>query len=181
MVQCKIYVALHKNRAILFLNDRQVPVSKLRKVAPMVKVVKAEALIPADAAEMADQFRAYAENALAQSKDAYAKMKGAADDAQKALEATMAKAQAANTDFGLKAVAAVRKSTESSLTHVEKLFAVKTFADFVELQTAFVREQVELAVEQSKLMQDAAQKAATDVSAPVKAAYDKAAKELKVA
>jgi phasin len=147
----------------------------------MVKAVKPEALVPADAAEMADQFRAYAENALEQSREAYAKVKGSMDDAQKTVEVTFEKVQAANTDLGLKAIAAVRKSTEATLSHMEQLMAVKSVAAFVELQTAFFRKQAELAVEQSKLLQDAATKAATDVAAPAKAAYEKAAKDLKVA
>lgn len=147
----------------------------------MVKAVKPEALVPADAAEMADQFRAYAENAIEQSKEAYSKVKVSVEDAQKAVEATISKVQSANADLGLKAIAAVRKSTEASLSHMEKLLGVKSFASLVELQTAFVRQQAELVVEQSKLLQDAAQKAATEVSAPAKAAYEKVAKELKVA
>ncbi|MCU0830800.1 MAG: phasin family protein [Rhizobiaceae bacterium] len=147
----------------------------------MVKAVKTEAFMPADAAEMADQFRNYAEQALDQSRDAYAKMKVSMEDAQKAIEATVEKVQSANADLGLKAIAAIRKSTDASLTHMEKLMGVKSFSAFVELQTSFLREQTELAVSQSKLLQEAAQKTVTEVTAPAKAAYEKVAKELKVA
>jgi phasin len=147
----------------------------------MVKAVKTETVLPADAAEMADQFRAYSESALEQSRDAYAKMKSSVDDAQKAIEATVEKVQSANAELGLKAIAAVRKSTDASLSHLEKLMGVKSFSALVELQTSYFREQAEMAVAESKVLQEAAQKAVTEVTAPAKAAYEKAAKDLKIA
>jgi phasin len=178
----KMHVALHNSRCyVLSIGRAFTGLNITRKAAIMVKSVKSETLIPVDATEMADQFRAYAETAVEQSRDAYAKLKVSMEDAQKTVETTFEKVQAANSDFGLKTIAAVRKSTDASLSHMEKLMGVKSFATFVELQTAFIRQQAELVVEQSKLLQDAAQKVATDVSAPAKAAYEKVAKELKVA
>jgi phasin len=152
----------------------------LKGATPMVKAVKTEALIPADATEMADQIRNMAENAVEQSRDAYAKMKESIEGAQKTAEVTFEKVQAAQTDFGMKTIAVVRKTTDAGLNHMEALMGVKSIAALVELQTAFVRQQAELVVEQSKLLQEAAQKAATEVAAPAKAAFEKAAKELKI-
>ena len=62
---------------------------------------------------------------------------------------------------------------------VEKLVAVKSIADLVELQTAFVREQAEKAVDTAKTMQDLYQKAGEEMSAPAKAAAEKAMNALK--
>ena len=129
----------------------------------MAKTTKIET--PVDMNAMTDQFKAYAETAVEQGRDAFAKAKTQLEDVQKAAEVNFDKLQAANNDFGMKAISAVRKSTELSLSHMESLFAVKSFAAFVELQTSFVRQQAEMMVEQTKMVQDAASKAATELKA----------------
>ncbi|TJX04421.1 MAG: phasin, partial [Mesorhizobium sp.] len=48
-------------------------------------------------------------------------------------------------------------------------------------QTAFLRKQVEMTVEQAKDFQTVASKAAEDVSKPIKTAFEKAMKEVKAA
>ncbi len=120
---------------------------------------------PTDMNATTDQFKAYAETAVEQGRDAFAKAKTQLEDVQKTAEVNFEKMQAANNDFGLKAISAVRKSTELSLSHMESLFGVKSFAAFVELQTSFVRKQAELMVEQTKMAQDVAAKAAIDLKA----------------
>ena len=90
----------------------------------MGKTAQPEVFIPADAADMADQFRAFADTALEQSRDAYAKAKTSVEEAQKAIETSFSKMQAANAAFGLKAIGAMRKSTDANLTHMEKLMGV---------------------------------------------------------
>ena len=112
-----------------------------------------------------DQFKAYAETAVEQGRDAFATAKTQLEDVQKSAELNFEKMQAANSDFGMKAISAVRKSTELSLSHMESLFGVKSFAAFVELQTSFVRKQAELMVEQTKMAQDVAAKAANELKA----------------
>lgn len=129
----------------------------------MAKAAKIET--PVDMTVVTEQFKAYAETAVEQGRDAFTKAKTQLEDAQKAAEVNFDKMQAANNDFGLKAISAVRKSTELSLSHMESLFGVKSFAAFVELQTSFVRKQAELMVEQTKMVQDAAAKAATELKA----------------
>jgi hypothetical protein len=120
---------------------------------------------PMDMNAATDQFKAYAETAAEQGRDVFAKAKTQMEDIQKSAEVNFEKMQAANSDFGMKAISAVRKSTELSLSHMESLFGVKSFAAFVELQTSFVRKQAELMVEQGKLVQEAATKAATELKA----------------
>jgi hypothetical protein len=129
----------------------------------MVKTTKIESAV--DVAAVADQFKAYTETAVEQGRDAFAKAKTQLEDVQKSAEVNFDKMQAANNDFGMKAISAVRKSTELSLSHMESLFGVKSFAAFVELQTSFVRKQAELMVEQTKMVQDAAAKAVTELKA----------------
>ena len=120
---------------------------------------------PVDMNAAADQFKAYTETAVEQGRDVFAKAKTQFEDAQKSMEVNFEKMQAANSELGMKTISAVRKSTELSLSHMESLYGVKSFAAFVELQTSFVRKQAELMVEQGKLVQEAATKAATELKA----------------
>jgi phasin len=134
-----------------------------------------------DASKVTDQFRDFAEKGLAQSKDAYAKLKTAAEDAQKTVEDTFKTAQSAGADVSLKAISALRANTEAGLSHMEALVGVKSVSDFVELQTSFFRKQAELFTAQAKDLQDASTKAAEKAAAPVKAAFEKVVSEFKAA
>ncbi|MGG7516325.1 phasin [Allorhizobium undicola] len=133
-----------------------------------------------DASKFSDSFRDFAEKGAAQSKEAYAKMKAAAEDASKTVEATLQSAQNGGVELGLKAVEALRTNAELSLSHMEALLTVKSVSEFVELQTAFIRKQAEVTVEQAKAMQDAARKVAETVTKPGKEAAEKAMSGLKV-
>ena len=134
-----------------------------------------------DASKVSDQFRDFAEKGLEQSKDAYAKMKTATEDAQKTVEETFKSVQTAGADVSLKAIATLRANTEAGLNHLEALVGVKSVADFVELQTSFFRKQAELVTAQAKELQDISTKAAEKAAAPVKAAFEKVVTEFKAA
>ncbi|CAN7218075.1 phasin [Rhizobium sp. LjRoot30] len=134
-----------------------------------------------DPAKLTESFRDFTEKGVQQSKDAYAKMRVAADDAAKTVEATVQSAQTGTVDIGLKAIDALRTNAESSLSHMEALLGVKSAAEFFELQTAFIRKQAEVTVEQAKSMQEATKKFAESVSKPVKDAAEKAISGFKAA
>lgn len=147
----------------------------------MSKTVKNEETVFAafDATKATDQVRDFAEKTVAQSKDAYAKMKDSAEGAQKSFEENVKVAQAASSEVALKAIAALRTNADAGISHLEALVSVKSFSDFVELQTAFFRKQAEAVADQAKDLQAVTTAAAEKVSAPVKAAFEKAAKEFK--
>ncbi len=134
-----------------------------------------------DMTKMADGYREMADKSVNQTKEAYAKVKSAAEDTTKAIEATLENAQAGTVELSLKAIDTARMNAEASLTHMEALLGVKSVAQMFELQTAFMRKQAELMVDQTKVMQEAAKKVAEDVSKPVKAVSEKAMAEFKVA
>ncbi|TKT74134.1 phasin [Aquamicrobium sp. LC103] len=134
-----------------------------------------------DAEKATDQFRAFAEKGVEQSKEVYAKWKSGAESAQKALEATFEQAKSAGNEISLKSISVLRTNAESGFAHLEALVAAKSLSEVVELQTAFLRKQVEFAVEQAKDFQTVSTKAAEEVSKPMKDVFEKAAKELKVA
>jgi phasin len=134
-----------------------------------------------DASKATDQFRAFAEKGVEQSKEAYTKLKSGAETTQKAIESTVETAKTAGNDVSLKAIAAMRANAEAGFSHLEALLGVKSVSEFVELQTAFLRKGVEMTVEQAKDLQAFTAKAAEEVSKPMKDAFEKAMKELKVA
>lgn len=127
-----------------------------------------------DAAKMTESFRDFAEKGAAQSKEAYAKMKAAADDATKTVEATVESAHSGTVELGLKAIDALRTNAENSLSHMEALLGVKSISELLEVQTAFVRKQAELAMEHAKAMQEATRRVAENVAKPGKDAAEKA-------
>jgi phasin len=134
-----------------------------------------------DASKATDQFRSFAEKGVEQSKEAYSKMKAGAEEAQKTLETTFETVKGANSELSLKAIAAMRANAEAGFSHLEALLGAKSLSEVLELQTAFMRKSIETAVDQTKEMQAVTSKAAEDVAKPVKTAFEKAVKELKVA
>lgn len=127
-----------------------------------------------DAAAVTDRVREFAENGIAQSKEAYAKIQDQAEAAQKTLEITFETAQSNTAALSLKALAALRANTDASLAHIEALIGVKSFGEVIELQSAFVRKQTEAITGQVMEFQASATKAAEEISAPAKSAVEKA-------
>ena len=134
-----------------------------------------------DMTKMADGYREMADKSVNQTKETYAKVKAAAEDATKAIETTLENAQAGTVELSLKAIDAARGNVEHSLSHMEALLGVKSVAQMIELQTSFFRKQAEMMVDQTKMMQEAAKKVAEDVSKPVKTVAEKAMSEIKAA
>ncbi|MBB3443032.1 phasin [Sinorhizobium sp. B11] len=134
-----------------------------------------------DPSKLAESFRDFAEKGAQQSKEAYAKLKSAGEEAGKTLEATVQTAQAGSVEIGLKAIDALRVNAESSLSHMEALLGVKSVAEFFELQTSFLRKQAEVTVEQAKALQETTKQVAEKVAKPSKEAAEKAMASFKVA
>ncbi|MBY3596736.1 phasin [Rhizobium bangladeshense] len=134
-----------------------------------------------DPSKLAESFREFAEKGALQSKEAYAKLKTAGEEAGKTLEATVQTAQAGTVEIGLKAIDVLRVNAETSLSHMEALLGVKSVAEFVELQTSFLRKQAELAVDQAKSMQETTKQVAEKLAKPSKEAAEKAMASFKVA
>lgn len=134
-----------------------------------------------DTTAATDQFRAFAEKGVEQSKEAYAKFKSGAEEAQKVAENTFETARSASAELSLKTISAMRANAEAGFAHLEALVGVKSVSELVELQTAYLRKRFEMAVEQTKDFQSASVKAAEEIAKPTRTAFEKALKELKVA
>ncbi|TWH00614.1 phasin [Mesorhizobium sp. J18] len=134
-----------------------------------------------DASKATDQFRAFAEKGVEQSKQAYDRIKSSAEETQKALEASFESAKAVGSEFSQASIAALRTNAEAGFTHLEALIAAKSLSELIELQSAFVSKSFESSLEQVKALQAISTKAATEVSQPIKDVFEKSLKELKVA
>ncbi|MGI6851021.1 phasin [Mesorhizobium sp. 1B3] len=152
--------------------------AKTEKTADIIENIEFSAF---DTSKATDQFRAFAEKGAEQSKEAYAKVKAGAEETQKLFESTVETAKAASNELSLKAIAALRANAELGFSHLESLVAAKSLSEIVELQTAYLRKRVEMAVEQAKEFQSATTKAAEEVAQPFKGVFDKALKEFKAA
>ncbi|MFK0165863.1 phasin [Rhizobium sp. NPDC090279] len=132
-----------------------------------------------DPSKFSESFRDFAEKGATQSKEAFAKLKAATEEAGKTVEATVQTAQAGSVEIGLKAIDVLRTNAESSLAHMEALLRVKSVAELFELQTAFIRKQAEVTVEQAKSIQDTTKKVAEKLAKPAKDAAEKAMSSFK--
>jgi phasin len=126
-------------------------------------------------------FREFAEKGLTQARDAYAKLKSAAEDTTEVVEDTLETARDGAFTFGVKAIDAVKANSDASFAFAKDLFGAKTFADVIELQTAFARQQFDTATAQLKEFQDLVQKVVADTAKPMTAHVEKTFKEVKAA
>lgn len=138
-----------------------------------------ENVVAFDLNTVSDTYRKAAETNLAQAKENFEKIKLASDDTTKAMETALETAKTDGAELGMKAINVVQSNLKSSISHFEKLMSVKSIADVIELQSAYVREQTEVVSSQMKSFQEATTKLATDVSAPVKDVAEKSMKAFK--
>lgn len=134
-----------------------------------------------DPSKMQESFRDFAEKGAAQSKEAYAKLKSATEEATRTVEATVQTAQAGTVELGLKAIDALRTNADLSLSHMEALLGVKSVAELVELQTSFIRKHAEVTMEQAKAIQETVKKVTETVTKPGKDAAEKVMSSFKAA
>ena len=128
--------------------------------------------------EVPAAFREFAEKGVAQSKDAYEKMKAAAEEGTEMLETCYSTASKGATEYGHKVIEIARANTNSVFDFMESLFGVKSASEMVELSTAHARSQFETLSGQSKELAALAQKVATDTAEPIKAGVDKVMKKV---
>jgi len=130
----------------------------------MVDIPKLEA----SAAEATATLRAVTENGISHAKDAYAKMKTAAEHATGMMETTYANASKGAADYGLKMIEIARANSNATFDFATELLGARTFAQVIEISTAHTRRQIESLTEQAKELTSLAQKVATHTAEPIK-------------
>ncbi|MCB8836983.1 phasin family protein [Aurantimonas sp. VKM B-3413] len=133
-----------------------------------------QSMMGMDPSQMTETFRAMTQKSMEQSKEAYGRMKSAADEATRALESTMENAHQGSLQLSKKAIDAMRTNAELGFQHLDQMMAAKSFADIIEMQTAYVRKQIEMATDQVKDMQSLTQSVAQDMLKPGREAFQKA-------
>ena len=128
--------------------------------------------------EIPAAFREFAEKGVAQTKDAYEKIKAVAEQNTAMLETVYSTASKGSTEYGLKVIEVARTNTNTYFDFVEKLFGVKSPSELVELATAHSRTQFETFSAQGKELGALAQKVATDTAEPIKSGVSKAMKKV---
>ena len=129
-----------------------------------------------DPSQLNETFRSMTQKSMEQSKEAYGRMKAAADEATKALESTMENVHQGSLQLSKKAIDAMRTNAELGFAHLDSMMSAKSFAEVIEMQTAYVRKQVEMATDQAKDMQALSQSVAKDMIQPGREAFQKASK-----
>ncbi|MBO0661576.1 phasin family protein [Jiella sp. MQZ9-1] len=136
----------------------------------------AQSILGMDPSQLNETFRSMTQKSMEQSKEAYGRMKTAADEATKALEATMENVHQGSLQLSKKAIDAMRTNAELGFAHLDSMMSAKSFAEVIEMQTAYVRKQVEMATDQAKEMQTLTQAVAQDMMKPGRDAFQKATK-----
>jgi phasin len=129
--------------------------------------------------EMPAAFREFAEKSVAQARDGYAKMKVAAEEATDMVEDTYETARAGAVEIGATALDMAKANTDASFAFAKDLFGAKTFAEIIELQSSFARQQFDSFSAQAKELQELTQKYVTDATKPVQAQVEKTFKDIK--
>jgi phasin len=121
--------------------------------------------------EMPTAFREIAEKGVAMAKENYDKMKSSAEEATDVLETTYTTASKGCSGYGLKMIEAARANTNAAFDLLGALMGAKSYAEVVELSTAYMRQQFEAVTAQAKELSEEAQKVATDTAAPIKESF----------
>ena len=118
--------------------------------------------------EVPPVFREFAEKGVAQAKENYEKVKTAAEQATDVLEDTYSTASKGCASYGLKVIEATRANSDATFDLMSELMGAKSYAEMVELTSAFMRKQFDAVIAQTKELSEHAQKVATDTVEPIK-------------
>jgi phasin len=152
--------------------------------APTPKKAKAAAAAPSNVFEMPkfdmpkfempSAFREMAEKGIAMAKENYDKIKSSAEEATDVLEETYSTASKGCSGYGLKVIEAGRANTNATFDLMTELLTAKSYAEVVELSTAFMRKQFDAFTVQAKELAEEAQKVCTDTAEPIKESFTSA-------
>ena len=124
--------------------------------------------------EMPEAFREMTEKSVAHAKDTNAKAKVASEEAGDLLQATYATVAKGATDYNLKLIEITRANTRAAFDYAHDLLGVKSPSEFIELSTAQMRKQFDIASAQNRELCALAQEVATETAESIKSRVSKA-------
>ena len=136
---------------------------------------------PTSSYEVPTAVREFAEKSVSQVRDAYDKIRSAADEASTLVSETIETARESSFAIGLKAVDAAKSNSDASFSFARALFGAKTMSDVIEMQSAFARKQFDAFASQFKEIQALTEKLVTETTKPMSDKVEKTFKDLKVA
>jgi phasin len=128
--------------------------------------------------EMPEAFREMAEKGVAQAKDTCEKAKAASEEAADLLENTYAVMAKGVTEYNLKLIEVARTNTRAAFDYAHELLGVESPSEFIELSTAQMRKQFDIASAQNKELCALAQETATEAAKPLNTGVSKAFKKV---
>lgn len=130
-------------------------------------------------AKVPENLSAFAEDAVAKSRDAYHKFTAAAKDNAKVAEDVMLTTQAGAKSIGEKIVANTLANTEAAFEVAQAIARARTFPEIARLQANFFQQQIALAGTQSKELFELSSKVAKQTLETVGAATTKSFEQIK--
>ncbi len=127
--------------------------------------------------EMPEAFREMTEKGVAHARDTCAKAKIASEEAADLLENTYTAVAKGVTDYSLKLIEISRTNTRAAFDYAHELLGAKSASDFIELSTAQMRKQFDIASAQNKELCALAQLVATEAAEPIKTSVSKTFKK----
>jgi phasin len=121
--------------------------------------------------EIPSAFREFAEKGISMAKENYDKMKTSAEDATDVLEETYSTASKGCSGYGLKVIETTRANSNAAFDLFGELLTAKSYAEMVELSTAFMRKQFDVMTAQAKELTEEAQKVVSDTAEPIKESF----------
>ncbi len=124
--------------------------------------------------EMPEAFREITEKGVAHARDTFARSKVAGEQAADLFQNTYATIAKGVTDYNLKLFEIARATTRGAFDYALELLGAKSPSEFIELSTAQMRKQFEIASARNKELGAFAQQVATEAAEPIKIVMSKA-------
>ena len=124
--------------------------------------------------EVPEVVRSFAEQGLKQSRETYARVKNAAEEATDLLEDTVETNRKSMREAQFKALDMAKSNADASFDLMRSLVSATSMSDAMQLQAAFARERFEALMSYSKDMQEMMTKAGAEASEPAKTIFEKA-------
>jgi phasin len=126
--------------------------------------------------EVPELMRSFTEQGMHQTREAYARMRNAAEEATDALEESLETTRETMREVQFKSLDMAKANTDAAFDLFRQLLSTTSVADAVQLQTAFARARFEALVDYSKDVQATMTKAGAEATKPAKEMFDKAMK-----
>ena len=128
---------------------------------------------PADAFEVPEQVRAFAEKGVLQARDTSARFKDAAHDGNGAIEAVFNAATKGAHDYSTKLLDFGQANTNAGFDFLQALVGAKSLSDATELWSTHTRKQFGTFAAQAKELTELTQKIAVETAEPVRTGASK--------